>query len=64
VVRDRPPAIRSSAASRAKIAPILMGQAPADLHTAHIDTGDYVIVTNCREVVFTGNKWQQKSYQR
>ena len=26
--------------------------------------GDYVIVTNVEKVVFTGNKWQQKSYQR
>ena len=33
-------------------------------YTPHIDTGDYVIVTNVDKVVFTGNKWQQKSYQR
>ena len=39
------------------------GQAPTHLHP-HIDTGDYVIVTNVDKVVFTGNKWQQKSYQR
>ena len=30
----------------------------------HVDTGDFVIVTNVEKVVFTGNKWQQKSYQR
>jgi large subunit ribosomal protein L13 len=33
-------------------------------YTPHIDTGDYVIVTNVDKVVFTGDKWQQKSYQR
>jgi large subunit ribosomal protein L13 len=33
-------------------------------YTPHIDTGDYVIVTNVDKVVFTGNKWQQKTYQR
>ena len=33
-------------------------------YTPHIDTGDYVIVTNVDKVVFTGNKWRQKSYQR
>ena len=33
-------------------------------YTPHIDTGDYVIVTNVDKVVFTGNKWTQKSYQR
>ena len=33
-------------------------------YTPHIDTGDYVIVTNVDKVVFTGNKWRQKFYQR
>jgi large subunit ribosomal protein L13 len=33
-------------------------------YTPHIDTGDYVIVTNVDKVVFTGDKWQQKFYQR
>src|SRR5262249_56099285 len=33
-------------------------------YTRHIDTGDYVIVTNVDKVVFTGEKWRQKSYQR
>src|SRR3954451_1921388 len=47
----------------AQIAPILMGK-HRPTYTAHIDTGDYVIVTNVDKVVFTGNKWQQKSYQR
>src|SRR3954453_12057826 len=47
----------------AQIAPILMGK-HRPTYTAHIDTGDYVIVTNVNKVVFTGNKWQQKFYQR
>ncbi len=47
----------------AQIAPILMGK-HRPTYTPHIDTGDYVIVTNVEKVVFTGNKWQQKSYQR
>ncbi len=47
----------------AQIAPILMGK-HRPTYTAHIDTGDFVIVTNVDKVVFTGNKWQQKVYQR
>ena len=47
----------------AQIAPILMGK-HRPTYTAHIDTGDYVIVTNVEKVVFTGNKWTQKFYQR
>ncbi len=47
----------------AQIAPILMGK-HRPTYTPHVDTGDYVIVTNVDKVVFTGDKWQQKSYQR
>jgi large subunit ribosomal protein L13 len=47
----------------AQIAPILMGK-HRPTYTAHIDTGDYVIVTNVEKVKFTGNKWTQKTYQR
>ncbi|MFO0951808.1 MAG: 50S ribosomal protein L13 [Isosphaeraceae bacterium] len=47
----------------AQIAPILMGK-HRPTYTPHIDTGDYVVVTNVDKVVFTGNKWTQKSYQR
>lgn len=47
----------------AQIAPILMGKHRATF-TPHIDTGDFVIVTNVDKVVFTGRKWQQKTYQR
>jgi large subunit ribosomal protein L13 len=47
----------------AQIAPILMGK-HRPTYTPHIDTGDFVIVTNVDKVVFTGNKWTQKTYQR
>ena len=47
----------------AQIAPILMGK-HRPTYTPHIDTGDYVIVTNVEKVVFTGNKWEQQVYQR
>lgn len=47
----------------AQIAPILMGK-HRPTYTPHIDTGDFIIVTNVDKVVFTGNKWEQKSYQR
>lgn len=47
----------------AQIAPILMGK-HRPTYTPYLDTGDYVIVTNVEKVVFTGNKWTQKVYQR
>lgn len=47
----------------AQIAPILMGK-HRPTYTPHIDTGDYVIVTNVEKVVLTGNKWREKTYQR
>jgi large subunit ribosomal protein L13 len=47
----------------AQIAPILMGK-HRPTYTPHIDTGDYVIVTNVEKVEFSGKKWQQKTYQR
>jgi large subunit ribosomal protein L13 len=47
----------------AQIAPILMGK-HRPTYTPHIDTGDYVIVTNVEKVVFTGKKWEQVVYQR
>lgn len=43
------------------IAVILMGKHRAD-YTPHVDTGDYVVVTNVDKVVFTGKKWSQKEY--
>jgi large subunit ribosomal protein L13 len=44
------------------IAPILMGK-HRPTYTPHIDTGDYVVVTNVEKVIFTGEKWRQKTYQ-
>jgi large subunit ribosomal protein L13 len=43
------------------LAVILMGK-HTPRYTAHVDTGDYVVVVNAEKVVFTGNKWQQKEY--
>ncbi len=44
-----------------EIAVVLMGK-HRPTYTPHIDTGDFVIVTNAEKVVFTGRKWQQKKY--
>ena len=44
-----------------EIAVVLMGK-HRPTYTPHVDTGDYVIVTNAEKVVFTGRKWQQKKY--
>ncbi|MDR2643120.1 MAG: 50S ribosomal protein L13 [Planctomycetaceae bacterium] len=45
------------------IAMILMGKhRPA--YTPHVDTGEYVIVTNVDKSVFTGKKLDQKKYTR
>lgn len=46
----------------AQLAPILMGK-HRPTYTPHIDTGDFVIVTNVEKVKFTGKKWEQKRYQ-
>lgn len=43
------------------IAMILMGK-HRPTYTPHVDTGDYVIVTNADKVVFSGKKWSQKQY--
>src|SRR6266480_5552620 len=45
-----------------QIATILRGK-HKPTYTPHIDSGDFVIVTNVEKVRFTGNKWDQKSYQ-
>lgn len=44
-----------------EIAVILMGK-HRPTYTPHTDTGDYVVVTNAKHVVFTGKKWEQKRY--
>lgn len=46
-----------------KIAMILMGK-HRPTYTPHVDTGDFVIVTNVEHIEFTGNKWKEKTYAR
>ncbi len=43
------------------IAMILMGK-HRPTYTPHVDTGDFVVVINAEKVVFTGRKWEQKTY--
>ncbi|HSV10639.1 MAG TPA: 50S ribosomal protein L13 [Hanamia sp.] len=45
----------------AKIASVLRGKNKA-YFTPHVDCGDYVIVTNCDKIRFTGNKLEEKTY--
>ena len=44
-----------------EIAVILMGK-HRPTYTPHVDTGDFIVVLNCEKVVFTGKKWDQKTY--
>jgi len=46
-----------------QIADILRGKDKAE-YTPHTDTGDYIVVINADQVVFTGNKWEDKEYAR
>lgn len=46
-----------------KIASVLRGKHKPNF-TPHADTGDYVIVINAGKVRFTGNKLEDKEYQR
>jgi large subunit ribosomal protein L13 len=45
-----------------KIATVLMGKHKPE-YTPHVDCGDFVVVTNCEKVVFTGDKWNKKIYR-
>ena len=45
------------------IADKLMGKSKVT-YTPHIDNGDYVVVTNAKNVVVTGNKMVDKKYYR
>lgn len=45
-----------------EIATILMGKHKAT-YTPHVDTGDYVVVTNAAKVRVTGRKSEQKLYR-
>jgi large subunit ribosomal protein L13 len=44
-----------------QIANILRGKHRPE-YTPHMDAGDFVIVVNAEKVKFTGNKWDQQSY--
>ncbi|MDA7979795.1 MAG: 50S ribosomal protein L13 [Pirellulales bacterium] len=44
-----------------EIAMILMGK-HRPTYTAHVDTGDFVVVTNVEKIKFTGDKWKNKRY--
>jgi large subunit ribosomal protein L13 len=46
-----------------RIATILRGKDKA-IYTPHSDAGDYVIVINAQNVVLTGNKMEQSTYER
>ncbi|NMB42177.1 MAG: 50S ribosomal protein L13 [Firmicutes bacterium] len=46
-----------------EVARILMGK-HKPIFTPHMDTGDFVIVVNAKDVVLTGNKLLQKYYYR
>jgi len=43
------------------IAVVLMGK-HRPIYTPHVDTGDFVVVTNAEKVHLSGNKWEQKKY--
>jgi large subunit ribosomal protein L13 len=47
----------------AKVAAILRGK-HKPIFTPHTDTGDFVVVVNAERVMLTGNKLDQKTYQR
>ena len=46
-----------------EVAVLLMGKHKPE-YTNHIDVGDSVIVKNAKKVVLTGNKMEQKVYQK
>jgi len=46
-----------------KIATVLMGK-HKPTYTAHVDTGDFVVVTNAQKIRVTGNKAKTMSYAR
>ena len=47
----------------AQIAHILRGKNKS-YYTPHIDTGDFIVVTNCEKIVLTGKKMEDKVYIR
>ena len=47
----------------AQAAVLLRGKHKVD-YTPHVDCGDHVIIINCAKAVLTGNKMEQKKWQR
>jgi len=45
-----------------KVAMILMGKTKP-IYTPHVDTGDFVVITNAERIVVTGKKAEQKVYR-
>ncbi|AKC60232.1 50S ribosomal protein L13 [Blochmannia endosymbiont of Camponotus (Colobopsis) obliquus] len=46
-----------------RIACVLRGKHKEE-YTPHVDTGDYVVVLNAKNIVVTGNKYKKKLYYR
>ncbi|MCB0221717.1 MAG: 50S ribosomal protein L13 [Chrysiogenetes bacterium] len=46
-----------------RIAMVLKGKHKPQF-TPHIDTGDFIVVTNVEKIKLTGNKWADKMYYR
>ena len=46
-----------------KIAQLIRGKHKPDF-TPHVECGDFVVVINAKDIVFTGNKWTQKKYYK
>ena len=44
-----------------KVAPILMGKHQPS-YTPHVDTGDFVVITNASKIVLTGRKGEQRMH--
>jgi large subunit ribosomal protein L13 len=44
-----------------ELAVILMGK-HRPTYTPHVDTGDFIVVTNVEKIKFSGNKWDKKHY--
>ncbi len=44
-----------------KVASVLRGKHKAE-YTPHVDTGDYIVITNAEKIKVTGNKFNDKMY--
>ena len=45
-----------------RVAMVLTGK-HKPTYTPHVDTGDFVIIINCKDIVLTGNKLEDKYYR-